>query len=403
MNLEHEDMKFGHKLLRTKNAGRVAMLSTATVVGTFLFLSGTPAKVGAAPGELPTPPADGVMGFVVDKFMTPLVPGMDACPEGLTRTLRESYLEAQPDPERQRLSLKENEEELTRNWKALATGPGGTNMCSQPDRFDRPIVKTVQSKTGWGLDLDNGGGSCGHEEFTTPAGEAGIDNQEYRALGCLSQIRGRDGNGGEQLVGLRQFFASGEWTQVLLLRGVDSLKDDSQVEVIYANTPDRPPQDSKGEFLRGASFTISDKAPRNRNVLKGKIVAGVLTTEPQDIILTQTWGQGSPRDIRGYRTKYTYRMGRLKLTINPDGSLSGFVGGYRPVFEPIQSAALGGIGAALTGGIDCAGQYATLRKLADGFPDPKTGKCTAVSSAMRVNAIPAFVNDAPPASKEQVR
>jgi hypothetical protein len=99
----------------------------------------------------------------------------------------------------------------------------------------------------------------------------------------------------------------------LLLRGVESLMNDSEVEVIYGNTPDRPMTDSKGRILAGASFTISDTLPRHRNVLKGKIVAGVLTTEPADILLTQTWGQGGARDIRGNRTKWDYRRGRLRL------------------------------------------------------------------------------------------
>jgi hypothetical protein len=197
------------------------------------------------------------------------------------------------------------------------------------------------------------------------------------------------------LIGLRQFLASGEWTQVILLQDVNSLENDADVKVIYANTPDRPSQDTSGQFLRGTSFTISDTPPRNRNVLKGKIVDGVLTTDPADIILTQTWGQGGARDIRGNRTKFTYRKGRLRLKFQPDGSLNGLLGGYRPVFEGIQSAALGGLGSAQVAGIDCASQLATLQKMADGIRDPDTGQCTAVSAAMRINAIPAFVNDVP--------
>ena len=57
---------------------------------------------------------------------------------------------------------------------------------------------------------------------------------------------------------------------MLLLRGVDSPVDDDNVEVIYGNTPDRPVVDSAGKFIWNASFTISDKAPRERNVLRGK-------------------------------------------------------------------------------------------------------------------------------------
>ena len=375
--------------------GAVAALMAAT-----LAFAGEPAKLHADEGSLPSPPADGTMGFVVDLFQMPVVNGRDACPNGPALTLREEFMADQSPEERARLSLAENSEELARRWKALAVGPGGTNICSQPDLFDRPMIRTVQSSSAWGLDLDQGSGEgCTHAEFTTPLGETGIDNQEYRALGCGATIRDRDGNGGEQSAGLRQFHASGEWTQVLLLRGVDSLENDPAVEVVYGNTPDRPMTDLQGNFLSGASYTISDAPPRNRNVLRGRIEKGVLTTEPQDIVLTQTWGQGGARDIRGNRTKYTYRFGRLKLTFRPDGSLGGLIGGYRPIIEPIQSAALGGLGSATTAGIDCAGQLATLRNLADGVRDPATGKCTAVSSAMRINAIQAFVNDVPGAAR----
>ena len=62
--------------------------------------------------------------------------------------------------------------------------------------------------------------------------------------------------------GMKQHFKSGEWTQVILLKGVDSLENDDEVEVIYANTADRPFVDAKGNFLRGATFSISDTAPR---------------------------------------------------------------------------------------------------------------------------------------------
>jgi hypothetical protein len=223
----------------------------------------------------------------------------------------------------------------------------------------------------------------------------GVDNQEYRVMGCTKEWRGVDGIGGDQQTGTHQFHASGEWTQVILVRGIDSFERDDDVTVIYGNTPDRPMADSKGAFLRGSSFSVSTKAPRFRNVLKGRIVNGVLTTEPADIKLTETWGQGGARDIRGNRSALDYRQGRLRLVFQADGSVAGLLGGYRPVFDVIKSPSLGGVGAATTAGIDCASRLKTLRQYADGLPDPGSGKCTAVSSARRIVAIPAFVNDAP--------
>jgi hypothetical protein len=389
-----------------KGFGGALLLATLLATG--------PASLAPAVGEttapkLPAPPPGGVMGFVVQSLNYPVVHEPDACPNGMQLPMRQDFLERQTPEERARLSLKENEPELTRLWQAQAFGPNGTNICTNPDMFDRPLLKTVKGAHAIGLNLDGddkGAASrdtCAHDDFVSPEGEKGIDNQEYRVMGCTMNMRGADGQQSEYDVGTRQFIASGEWTQVILLRGVDSLVNDPDVEVIYANTPDRPVMDSNGKMLRGLSFSISDKPPRNRNVLKGKIVNGVLTTEPQDILLTQTWGQGGARDIRGNRTKHDFRRGRLRLTFQADGTLAGLVGGYRPVFDTIQSPSIGGGGSAVVAGIDCAAELKTLRQYADGIKDPKTGKCTGVSTAMRMVAVPAFVNDVQTSTRTAAR
>ncbi len=396
---------------RVGRAGLVRTASLASIAAGVLAVG--PMTSGPAPfsspvvGEavnrdLPPPPADGVMGFVVDNFVQPIVPGKDSCPDGPALKLRDAYIATLSPAERERLTLQENQKELDRLWQTTAVGSNGTNICSQPDMFNRPLLRTVQSPLARGLNLDgddsgsaDGGEGCAHENFTAPTGEKGIDNQEYRVMGCKLEWRGADGLPSDQSVGMKQFHASGEWTQVILLRGVDSLVRDDDVEVIYANTPDRPLIDSKGKFLPGATFTISDKPPRMRNVLHGRIVNGVLTTDPADIKLVETWGQGGARDIRGNRAKWDYRHGRLRLAFQPDGSLLGLLGGYRPIFDPIISPALGGIGSAVVAGIDCSAELATIRKYADGLRDPKTGKCMGISAAHEVSAIPAFVNDLP--------
>jgi hypothetical protein len=364
-----------------------------------LGLGSAKAEDGAA--ELPPVPMDGTMGFVVKHFVPAVIQEAEACPEGPALKVRDEYLRALPDGERARLLDRGNEKELDQRWRASVYGPGGTNLCSQPDMFDRPMMRTVQSKRAIGLDLDrNATGAataetCEHQTFTSPRGQAGIDNQAYRVLGCTREWRGVDGKAGDIVRGMNQFLASGEWSQVILLKGVDSLVEDNDVEVVYANTADRPMVDSKGEFLPGASFTVSDEPPRHRNVLRGRIRNGVLTTAPADIKLSQTWGQSRARDIRGHRTMWDLRRSQLRLTIRADGALSGVVGGYQPVWDLIQSPSIGGAGAALDAGIDCASELKTLKAMADGIKDPKTGQCTGVSTAMELEAVPAFVTDVP--------
>jgi hypothetical protein len=391
-----------------RTAGMVSVAAVLLAVGP---MSGSSPAVGeATPTALPKPPADGIMGFVVDNFVAPIVPGKESCPDGPALKLRDAYVAGLAPAERERLLRKENEKELERAWKLSAFGPNDTNVCSQPDMFDHPLLHTVKSPLGWGLDLDGDGGKgaagadgCAQQDFTSPTGDKGVDNQEYRAMGCKREWRGADGMPSDQAVGMKQFYVSGEWTQVILLRGVDSLEHDDDVEVIYGNTPDRPFVDSKGNFLRGATFTISEAPPRHRNVLHGKIENGILTTRPQDIALTQTWGQGGARDIRGNRGVWDFREGRLRLAFQPDGTLRGMLGGYRPLFDLIISPSLGSAGSPLVAGIDCAAELKTIRKYADGLRNPKTGQCEGISSAMEVSAVPAFVNDVPARQRTAAR
>ena len=51
------------------------------------------------------------------------------------------------------------------------------------------------------------------------------------------------------------------------------------------------------------------------------------------------------------------------------------------------------MGQAAVLGHTCNGAYYALHELADGNPDPSTGKCTSISTQYRIKAIPAFVVD----------
>ncbi|MCE7796231.1 hypothetical protein LWE61_06610 [Sphingobium sufflavum] len=375
------------------------------VSGTKVSATKAPAAAKAAtPAPLPAPPADGIMGFVMTSFSPAVHIGKDDCPEGPQGVLRDHYLETLPAPEATRLRLKVNEEELTSRWKKYAVGPDDTNICSQPQLFDRPPTRFLKGKVAQGINLDgdsgNGAGvpnGCAHENFFGPDGEPGVDNQYWRVQGCAEGVRGVNDAPGETTRGLNQFLLSGEHSQVLILRGVDSLVRDDDVEIIYANTEDRAIVDSNQKFLPGASYSVT-RTPQYRNVLRGRIVNGVLTTQPVDIRLRQTWGQGGGRDIRGARSEWALRRSQLRLTFQPDGSLHGIVAGYQPLLNVIQSPSIGGIGAATAAGINCAGIYKALKLAADGDRDAG-GQCTTISTAIEASAIPAFINDRPAGQK----
>ena len=79
------------------------------------------------------------------------------------------------------------------------------------------MQRTVQSKYAWGFNLDSDAGDgssnatgCAHQNFESPDGEKGIDNQSYRAVGCNLEWRGVDGTAGDVVSGTVGFIASGE-------------------------------------------------------------------------------------------------------------------------------------------------------------------------------------------------
>lgn len=354
--------------------------------------------------QMPIPPANGVIGYVITSFAPGFIEGDQQCPQGLAKNLKQNYLSTLAPTERERLLLKANEVELEKKWKSFAIGPNGTNICSNAETFDqtgRPSAVMLQSKIAPGLNLDGdatGAGSadtCAHENFTGTKGEQGVDNQGYRALGCTINYRNVDGKPGDLLVYLNKKLADGEHTMVLQLGGVQSFVNDDDVSVLLASSEDLPYTDSGMNILTGASFTVSQN-PRFRNELHGRIVNGVLITDPTDIHLSQKWGQGG---ARGKRAEYDIRKARLRVAFLPDGSIDGVVGGYQPIRSLIQGEILGGPGAATVAGLDCVAEYKTLQAAADGIKDPATGKCTGASTANMIKGIPAFVFDRAPGQR----
>ena len=102
----------------------------------------------------------------------------------------------------------------------------------------------------------------------------------------------------------------------------------------------------------------------------------------------------------------------MRVTVSPEGLLSGYLSGYAPVqdvydnqygyrngkngageLSPLPPRLLTGNGAARVLGYTCQGAYYALQKYADGDPDPATGRYTSISTQYRIKAIPAFVVD----------
>ena len=311
------------------------------------------------------------------------------CPSGFERTVEELFQATLAPAERERLLRPENAREYGEAWKeGFTTGPGGENICNNPKSFlgdpRHPPHRGVQSKVAFGLNLDGTvdgratAKSCGHPKFEGLNGEPAVDNQLYRAMGCAKVTRGA----GENVQPER-----GLDLYLIELRGVDDLRNDNAVDVGIYSTDDPSMVSQGGAHLPLQSFRATAN-PRWRAKTRARIVDGLLTTDVIDTLLlrwrVQTTG------LFGQASEHEFRDVRFQLSLQPDGTVKGIMGGYRPI-ENISTNYRCCKSAATAANRDCASEHAAFVAMADGYPDPGTGQCTMISSAMNVVGIPAFV------------
>ena len=338
----------------------------------------------ADPASSDKPAAAGkVMGFAVTNFPFALYKGADDCPDGPVLSAKDIYLKSVSPAEQKRLQLAENLKEFEQ--KAYHTADG-RDVCEVLD-LPREPQRSPKGKISYGMNLDGTkdgaatANSCAHEKFTSPDGEV-VDNQTYRVMGCMSNYRGPPGESG-YLESLRNSgFKDGGTTFLIELMGVKDPKNDNDIQVgIYNGTSQMAVDPSGSTFLPYASLTVTDDK-RWQSVVHGRIVNGVVMTDPGDIALTYVFG-GAPRD-------YHIKAARLRLEIQPDGKAKGMLAGYMDMADVDMTKGTKQASAEMVK-YDCPSIYQAIRRYADGYKDPNTGKCTALSTAFQVEAIPAFI------------
>lgn len=336
----------------------------------------------AAHGQTATP-----KGYIVTSFAFASHDGGPAdCPEGLNKSAKDIYLESLPAAERERLSKPEAEKEL---W-ALLYAPGGFpgpgkrshNRCADPADYQSPPLRLIQGKIADGMDLQGSapGGTCAHERFTGADGKGQVDNQLWRAMGC---IRGwRKGADIEKYA--FDNIRAGEYEILLEIGGMTDARNNPHVTVGIYSSPDQAAVDAAANVLPDASLSTSDD-PKYRAVTEGRMVDGVITTDPVDIRLRY-------RSAGYVDTDFYIKGARLRLEPQPDGSLKGKIGGWYDV-ETLYDGFIRQpqVVTSVLLAYSCPAVYAALNQLADGYPDAKSGKCSAISTAFRIEAIPAFV------------
>ena len=261
--------------------------------------------------------------------------------------------------------------------------------ADHPAQF--PYIET-SGNTAIGLNLD---GKVGPKDFTSPEGEKGIDNAFYRVTGCNTGFRGPDGQ--VQLFASK-FLRGFQYNRMMIeISGVDSLADDPSVDVTIMRGRDPILLDASGERAApGGSQRVDERYGKPLiQHLKGKIEGGVLITEPEKEI---TWAWqiegGHPRSLH-------IRDMRLRLSLTP-AKADGLMGGYFDVNTLLDWTNGYATHHLAYDRLDSPEFYWAMRRVADAYPDPKTGENTALSSAITLNMTQVFIQHPEAPSGKQV-
>jgi hypothetical protein len=366
-------------------ARRLAYAGTTALMTACLLAAAAPEGHAGTASASPTdtgPAKPRTLGFAVTAFPYALYKGKDDCPDGLAMAAKEIYLAATTPAERARLTKPENLKEFEQ--KAYHT-TDGKDLCQAPD-YPRAPQRTPASKISYGMSLDGTAdgaatdNTCAHEKFKTPDGEV-VDNQSYRVLGCSSNFRGFPGEEGYLESLKNASFKDGGTTILIEVMGITDGRDDENVTVGVYNGSSPMMIDANGHMLPYASLTVTSDE-KFRALAHGKIVDGVLTTEPADIALTYDFG--------GYPSYFHFKGARIQLELNADGTAKGMLAGYVAASDVDLTPHSKQESAEMIG-YDCPTFAQAVKRFADGYKDPKTGQGTALSTAFNIQAIPAFV------------
>ena len=362
-------------------------LSATVIAGLVLTIGG--AVAGASPEKATDSKNAGTktIGLVLTTWAPAIyqtADGKQECPDGLHLTNRENWQKAYPTQAeqdaftRQRVYLgPASPGGPIPDEFYLLRGPHAENVNYAPTLVKDLPLREVQSRVAYGLNLD---GKVGPEDFTSPEGATGIDNQLYRIYGCAFGWRSGGFNLEYHQTKFRQQ-ALNRW--LIQVTGVDNETNDDHVDVAIYKGIDRIVTDANLKPIVGMTHRIDVRFPKYQSKTTGKIVNGVLITDPVDhhYTLFEMTSEGR-RFLRGLQ---------LSLKLNETGA-TGLLAGYEDLQEWwwAYSNSYSGLADAISMWSPPAMYEAALR-LADGYPDPKTGKNTAISTAYEVNAVRAFI------------
>jgi hypothetical protein len=255
-------------------------------------------------------------------------------------------------------------------------GPNKENVYEKPWSVPDPGIVGVTGKLAYGFNLD-GKTKTG---FTGQKGEKGIDNEYYRAIGCLVAWRGPP-RGGHHAKYVMDGMRDGSFTVLMIMSGKGAdWRNDNDVSLGFYVSKDKMVKDANGNIAHDYTFRINPD-PRYTSVINARTVNGVVENKGPVEITTRSVD----------RLPLILKNGQARFEFKPDGRIAGFIGGYRSIDDYYKEWQAGGAIFELTMHINIPAYWYALHKSADAFPDPRTGKNTAISTAYSFEAVPAVV------------
>ncbi|MCB2074398.1 MAG: hypothetical protein H6917_15830 [Novosphingobium sp.] len=266
-------------------------------------------------------------------------------------------------------------------------GPDHMNVTLMPGIVADPGHASPISEVAHGFDLDGDDGSGApppgvrkHRNFVSPDGRTGIDNQLFTVEGCVEGFRRK----GFLPMIFNESRVGGRPTALVKISGIDDERNDDDVTVTILFSTDLIQRSPSKVILADYTYRITDDPEFAQDFarFKGRIVDGVITTEPS--------AQLHMHEILGIET--TIIEPRMRLEMLPDGTLKGVVGGYidwrqRVLWQTYRAADYEN-----TIGFQAPAIYNAMKRAADGLQDPVTGEFTGISAAFEIEGVAAFLS-----------
>lgn len=246
------------------------------------------------------------------------------------------------------------------------------SVFTYPDFSPDPNIETYTGQFAYGFDLT---GNASESKFEDPETHARVDNQLWRAVGCINQYRASPPQKALLEDTSWDFIVDSAPAWTVQISGND-LSQDGKVTVTFDRATQHLERDATAGILRGATYVI-DPSTTSHNVLQGEIKDGVLTVMPQHIYL---------QSQMPFYADIELDNGHMRIKAQSDGKLIGYMGGFTDWsrYAYMSTARPGNDAAAIEG-------YHALKKMADADPDPVTGQNRKISATFRFEAVPAFL------------